>query len=740
MPFLRAGVVIVGVVAVVLVLAYCVQRGTYDPSGVSSMQNPMWVVYALCVSAVVIGVLAAFCPRVLPLGGNVEAETFVSYRENLLPQQEWVSYVQQHADDRAFAIDRSIKVPDGGGAVLVQYDAEAVARRHGKRKDQPSVTPASINLPLATLDHERASAASRKRSYVFRVWVTARSMDELRQTTNPFHLRYTTRRHGTDDVPLTLDNVHYRFLHEPDTTRRTFSGHRWYHLESSRVTFPDEARSVYWRIDARDAATRTRYWARLEVQHHRGGASADIEPANGLQALYTTFLTRHPFGDHKRTWKDESGYDHPSRFVDDRPAELRQGGGVVLHADRHTWLGPTSSVLLGDLNTSTSNANHITAFTMSFCYLPTYRGTKNRARGTHTLFTVYADHRNWYRQDNPPNFFFRVNVNLDTQTMRLVQQDIGDNRNNHAHHHERAISIKLRNETDEPVLYTLVVQRKGRGNAAVSVYANAQHESSHADWLDVNYNLNADRKSRILWGDAYHGRANRESAQQSIGTLYAFLAYNRALDHAEVRALHRYLFRSFYSRRGGDLRDGGYRYHTPYKHEHNSNNRDLLPNRHDDKLHDRKDNDDKRHDRKDNDNRRCQTRDDLLKASPAYYNSRGTHHRPRNSPHERQKCSASRPCQGEHEYCDFSVRGQHGTCHMCPSDCATTPHEHPHGKRDCRDKCAPKIRPPFRKRSQLSDVQYSALTPAQKMDILDDLPFNRCYRKLKHLREGCSLR
>ena len=729
MPFLRAGLVIVGVVAVVLVLAYCVQRGVYDPTGTSSMRNPMWVVYGLLISAVVVGVLAACCPRVLPLSESVHAETFVSYRENLLPQSEWVDYVKQHADDRAFAIDRSIKVPDGGGAVLVQYDAETCARRTTKKSDKPNKpsqsAPASINLPLTTLDHERASAASRKRSYVFRVWVTARSMDELRQTTNPFHLRYTTRRHNADDTPLTLDNVHYRFLHEPDTTRRTFSGHRWYHVESSRVTFPDEARSVFWRIDARDAAERTRYWAQLEVQHHRDGASANIEPANGLQALYTTFLTRHPFGDHKRTWKDESGYDHPSRFVDDRAAELRQGGGVVLHADRHTWLGPASSVLLGDLNASTSNANHVTAFTMSFCYLPP---SKRSSQATHTLFTVYADHRNWYRQDNPPNYFFRVNVNLGTQTMQLVQQDVGST--NSAHHHERKLNIKLRNQTDEPVLYTLVVQRQGRGNADVSVYANAQHESTHADWLDINYNLNADRKSRILWGDAYHGRANRAPTRQSVGTLYAFLAYSRALDRAEVRALHRYLFRSFYSRRGGDQRDA-YRYHTPYKSGHGGTHHHA---QHHAQHHNTPHNDPHKPSSAADHRSKQPTRDDLLKASPAYYDSKTNtkhsdhHHRPRTH-HKPQPCSASQPCQGEHEYCDFSVRGQHGTCQMCPSDCATTAHAHVNGKRDCRDKCAPKIQPPFRKRSQLSDAQYAALTPTQKMDILDDVPFNRCYRK-----------
>ena len=43
----------------------------------------------------------------------------------------------------------------------------------------------------------------------------------------------------------------------------------------------------------------------------------------------------------------------------------------------------------------------------------------------------------------------------------------------------------------------------------------------------------------------------------------------------------------------------------------------------------------------------------------------------------------------------------------------------------------PSVRPSFLRRSQMTDAEYDALSPAEKTTVLDDGPFNRTTRCLK---------
>lgn len=881
-PIVRVALVLVLVLALTLTLSYvCCVGYTRSLRDTLRQHDYRWILYAIVATALIIGLLGAFCPKVLPLAemdgrqGSLVQESFAVSgskkdgrggsngsngtrgrggrgsgssssitQNNLLPSSDWMNTVRHNASPKAFSLDSSIRLPavvsgaEGSSSVLVQHPPS-----HSASAKAASSARYTLDIPLTTIDEElRAhhalddhcrsggsspSGSHRTRSYVFRVWVTAPSLNQLRNTTHPFDIRYTTPDTRT---PRSIQ-AQYRILNEPDTQRRQFGHYRWYHLESSAVVFPKEARKVMWRIPASNTASNTatyptdtshtshtrdtRYWCLFEVRHQRDGAADDIEPSVGLQALFTTFLTPNPFSKDRRTWNDESGYHHLSSFVDG-PVVLRNNG--VRLADRGgIWYGPSSSVLLGQTNAVTSTDNHVTPFTLSFLYTPANAGHRHSKRSDRTsstsisscahvpassakyttLFTVYADHRNWYQYDNPPNYMLRVQVHPQTHRWRVVQQNVSSSSSSSsAGYTVRTLSAPLRNETNDPILYTITINRSSdRNKGDIALYANAQEEVSRRAWIDLNYNLNADKMTRIVWGDttavtttrADKSHRSTSSSTQirasfvDLGTLYAFMVYSRALDTDEVNQLHRYILRSYYTNQQNETQGGGYRYHRPAEggndtsrasNKYKNNTIACLtypadymqhlddPNVFQCKLvHRAQDCKKMSHTKKGTlqypyPGQDCSTAIAASKRAarkavhdlggsispkpschpehPRYYDTKtGTPTSSASSstypsfPH----CDKQHPCTEDLQYCDYA-HGTHGTCRPCEGACDTEGLTNRAARQDCARVCNPKMGARYRLRTSYTDAEYQALTPTEKLNVLQNGEFVRTARVL----------
>ena len=818
-PLVRVALVLVLVLALTLTLSYvCCVGYTRSLRDTLRQHDYRWILYAIVATALIIGLLGAFCPKVLPLAemdggqGSLVQESFAVSgskkggrggsnrsngtrgrggrgsgssssitQNNLLPSSDWMNTVRHNASPKAFSLNSSIRLPvvvsgaEGSSSVLVQHPPS-----HSASAKAASSARYTLDIPLTTIDEElRAhhalddhcrsggsspSGSRRTRSYVFRVWVTAPTLTQLRNTTHPFDIRYTTPDTRT---PRSIQ-ARYRILNEPDTQRRQFGHYRWYHLESSAVVFPKEARKVMWRIPASNTTTYptntsqtshtshtsdTRYWCLFEVRHQRDGAADDIEPSVGLQALYSTFLTPNPFSNDRRAWMDESGYHHPSSFTDG-PVVLRNNG--VRLADRGgIWYGPSSSVLLGQMNAATSTDNHVTPFTLSFLYTPANAGHRHSKRSGKTssstsscahvpassaqyttLFTVYADHRNWYQYDNPPNYMLRVQVHPQTHRWRVVQQNVSSSSSSSsAGYTVRTLSAPLRNETNDPILYTITINRSSdRNKGDIALYANAQEEVSRRAWVDLNYNLNADKMTRIVWGDTTavttttRSTKNRRSTSSStqirasfvdLGTLYAFLVYSRALDTDDVNQLHRYMLRSYYTNQQSETRGGGYRYHRQIGTGSTFVGVGGMAGA----------------------AGTIRARGKSL-CSPKYYNTSST---PSSTPSPSSKlaptpapsatypsfphCDKSHPCTDDLQYCDYA-HGTHGTCRPCDGACDTEGLTNRAARQDCARVCNPKVGARYRLRTSYTDAEYQALTPTEKLNVLQNGEFVRTSRVL----------
>lgn len=772
-PTVRAALVIVFILAGSLLLSYACCVGAKGESAgamtADHARNTMWLVYGLVCGAVIIGLVGAFAPTALPLASTEhfhtssawQSETFAvdddehekydrnhthPFTENLLSTDDWTAYVHAHTSHRRFTVDNRAHTPVVGAPALVVHG-------ESKRHDHRKTSAAHLHLPLTRLDeaqHEQRSrdahcdrhdghptghlrrgsppARTRTRSYIFRVWVTARSLDELKRNVHPFDIRYQMTGTRYHTLP-----VHFRVVPHADTKRRHFNGLRWYHVESAVVELPRAARRVFWTFESPPRTTPTddgpRYWCELQVRHQRDGAAEAVRPSAGLQALYSTFLTPQPFGDDRRTWHDASGFHHASHFVDG-PVALGDYGGVRIRSREGAWHGPSSATLLGDLSSATSNANRVTPFTLAFLYTPSNAvnhgqrrsdGKDVREEAYRTLFTIYADYRDWYAHDNPPNYLLRVQVHPEAYHLRIVQQDVdattqqGSDRQVGGAAATKTLVVPLRNDTNDPVLYTLCVDRstlRDRGN--VRVYANTREETHETKWLDLNYNINADRQTRIVWGETLAHATHRDEPRESedIGTLYAFAVYDRALDATDVSTLHRHLLRAFYAdpngasgaretQAGHGSHDGprndhaDYRYHTP------SSSR----------------------------SRRKQSHMSARTAAHHTDEASRAARSPTRSPSSLgpRGCDAAHPCATDMHYCDFR-HGARGQCVPCEGSCSTEALSNAHASRSCRRVCRPKLGDPFHLRTSYTDAQYLALTPAQKLDVLQNKAFIRSPR------------
>ena len=419
-------------------------------------------------------------------------------------------------------------------------------------------------LSMSAQHNFQPTRQTRQRAYIFKVWVTVSTtnsdtrpvsaMSTLKNGTHPFDVRYrlvsdtSTGSHGME--------VPFRVIAEPDTPYRQSGQFRWFHLESAPVVFPEGTHTAIWRIPTSNASQGVRHWCGFEVQHHRSRSADYIQPTAGLQAMYTTFLSPSPFGNDRRTWVDDSGYYHPSMFINGQ-VSVHDDGGVRLGHPKDVWKGPPTWVLLGESNAKTSTSNNVTPFTICFMYTPSTQVPTTSGTGMddvsanqtsyRTLFTVYATYKNAHLLDNPPNYFFRVQTSHDHTHMRVVQQIVIAEQSYGAYP-ENYVHVPLRNDTSDPVLYTLSVTPSAqRGRGDMVIFANAREEISNPGWLDLEYNLNSDQRANIVWGDLQPSEpTNAEEGTKDMGSLYAFLVYNRTLDADAVGQLYRNLLSMYY--------------------------------------------------------------------------------------------------------------------------------------------------------------------------------------------------
>ena len=300
--------------------------------------------------------------------------------------------------------------------------------------------------------------------------------------------------------------------------------------------------------------------------------------------------------------------------------------------------------------------------------------------------------------------------------------------------------------------------------------------------------------TRIVWGDTTavatttRSNKNRRSASSStqiqasfvdLGTLYAFLVYSRALDTDDVNQLHRYMLRSYYTNQQSETRGGGYRYHRPAdggndsshasnKHKsntiacltypadymqhlddpnvfqckqvHRAQECKIMPNTKDGKLQYPYPGQD------------CSTAIAASKRAarkavhdlggsispkqpghpghPRYYDTKtGTSTSSSATYPSFPHCDKSHPCTDDLQYCDYA-HGTHGTCRPCDGACDTEGLTNRAARQDCARVCNPKVGARYRLRTSYTDAEYQALTPTEKLNVLQNGEFVRTARVL----------
>jgi len=643
-PLARVGVTVVLILATTLTLSYLATHGTTQ-TPLSGSTDIDWVLTGIVFGVLIVGVLGAFFPSILPLKEagepqyNGDLETFavnssmsqllgVMSTENLLPWESVQDAVALVSSTNAFSVEAANTFPppqlvrrgDGttiagvllqrngpmSGALLnspppddaMNPNTETLTAGSAPSPPLPPptqtgsskpTTPSSVplDIPLTQVNEElrSSSGVSQARpssavstnsptlpTYLFRVWVTVDTSKTgaagntagkwLQHTTTPFHLRYSTTSDGPDSSTDLV--VPFRIVTESDTLQRQNGTYRWFHLESSPVTFPTSTHSVTWRVDSTNASLGDRHWFGFDVQRQRaGGASQYIRPGDSMQAMFATYLTTNPFTSNGTSWIDLSGNHNSCTSVNGAEIATQADGSIDVTGNT-VLRGPPSWALLGQSSAATSTTNNVTPFTVSFMYraipppstltsttTPSEQKPSASIKTTttvttdepscsvspsapfRTLLTVHATHLNTLQLDNPPNFFFRVQVDPNTNQLRVVQQVIvpdttfpissssshgsagdasatnvdtsGCRSGPQSRITERCMYIPLRgNTTKDPVLYTLSVQPSGtqRNKGDVYVYANSQTEAVELAWLDLSYDLNDSGKSgQIIWGD-----------------------------------------------------------------------------------------------------------------------------------------------------------------------------------------------------------------------------------------------
>lgn len=474
--------------------------------------DKMHVVYIILFGVLFGSLLCAY------LGEN-SPEPFLTYQENMFPHCDWVQYIKKNTNPTYFYVRKSQQPTVASNVILVQ-------RPNGPQIDMPTTMSSTSSL-----------------SYVLRVWVTSASVNALVQN-NPFALVYLT---ATDNQKQSLP-IQFQVVFQQNEPYEALPGTQWFLLESSVVNIPAFATFVNWRLEPTQMEV---HWADFQIQFKR--SAQNFEPSIGLQSLYSTFLPGHQI--HQQLWKDESGYNANTYF---EQLPISRDNGVIVPS---VWNGPLSSVLIGNANTIQSTSNNIRDFTINFYYKPARLEVFTSVAPDVTLFTIYATYRNYYQYDNPPNYFLRCTMDYTNNQLCITQQAINEIDGIFT---RKKLCVPLRNEINEPVLYSIVVTASTRTSGDVCVYANTQLETQQMSWVDLNYDLNSNANNRIIWGQYNNNSTNSipnateiettmltttksqlPSMTNSGGVLYMLSAYNKALSENEVIVLSRYISRSY---------------------------------------------------------------------------------------------------------------------------------------------------------------------------------------------------
>ena len=654
-------------VALVLLFAFSLCGLIYYRHHVFPSLDILDLSHVVCGALVFVLISCMICTCVLP---NVSSanESFESYRENLLNECDWVKYVQQNTSSDAFDIRTQSSQPtQTTQAVLMQY-------ADGKSLDIPtSLRPTQL-------------------AYTMRVWVTAPDRQTL-QHINPFAIMYTT----ASEEQKTLIPTQYRIVEEQNVAYEALPGSRWFLVESSEVRIPTSTTAVYWRLKK---TTRDIHWCHFEVQHKRG--ASDFEPTDGLQALYSTFLEGSNMN--QRQWRDESGYNALTQLESVPETNDR---GVVL---TNSWNGPLSSVLLGQLDGSCSRSNNLVDFTVTFYYKPDNSVSESTNVPIKILFTVYGDHRNRFQHDNPPNYFFRCKVDAQNNRLCIMQQNVTEESPDYA---EKEIYVPLRNQTDEPTLYTIVVHANTRTMGDVHVYANRQLESYMPQWLDLDYEFGDNH--RIVWGNNIPTYAQQNygtnGAIHDKGVLFMHAVYNSALNADQVQILSQYITRKYNTNtNNGDVQ---YEYYVSLDQD-STNVDDDESIGEDNSVFEEDVNNDENVKAGIVNQVACvkYNPSDLSKMTCSYVDSELAKNQ---CPKGKRSTDGSFLYPHINKQCDDAMQGM--------LDTQATAIDM--GMDWTRDSV-----PGYTYRSQMSDDAYNQLTPHEKMNVLNDQSFHRNYRKL----------
>lgn len=612
-------------------------------------------------------------------------ETFAN-NTSLMPESGWLEHIRKHTSPEDYTVRNATTQPTPSTTKLLIQHADSEA----------------VMLPT--------NMTSNQLSYVLRVWVTATNRSTL-QRTNPVHIRYNPS-NSTDvhDVP-----IQYRIVEEQQVPYDGIVGARWFLVESSAFQIPPSATNVHWQLNATLTET---HWCTFDVQYKR--PSHDFHPIDGLQALYSTFLDGSVL--HHKRWHDESGYNAVTSFAD---TPTLADNGIVLESQ---WNGPSSSLLVSN-NDCQNTDNNIVNFTLSFYYKTPPSTQASTPPGTHssqsddvveafgnsterfTLFTVFGKYRNQKQFDNPPNYFIRCEVDTANSRLYFIQQQVPDT--NTGVYAKKQFYVPLQNHSNDPVLYTMVVQSSTRAEGNIDVYINKKHETTHTKWLDLNYSLQT--TDHITWGaSAAHSSSSSSGFPPSYanhGSLYMLALFNRGLSKDDVRKLSQYVLHKYNAptpTRSSLAKQKTYEYYVPREFRSPQNNSSTSTQQ-----------------PYDDDDSKCGNEKESAVACVKY--------KPQSSDSSMTCSYVASDAVNEQCVKGLNVDDNFYYYPVTNQSCQDAMQMLTVVQQDAQDigmEWKYDTVEGFTYRSQLSDDAYNKLTPQQKMNVLNDQTFLRTYRKI----------
>lgn len=544
-PALQSGGLIAVVLVVCIIIGYTAFGG--GAQGVPMLaslrrSNGSWLVGALVVAALLLGVLGAYCPSVLPLAqiadgplatahhaarGEVIAEGFAvtGYDDANLVDAFTAASHKDHAIAAPFALVDNVDNPCDDRYVLRQSPAATAGTTHACRLTVGGMKGGS--------------------TYRLRVWVRTDDATVRQHVENvglrAFDLRFTTS--GYDDRAKSLEsNGEVRIV----TAKDTRDGNVWYLVEKAApLTVPDDAAQVMWYVGTKTASVQLSnpvYWCGFYASLYRQGA-ADLPVTQGLTSFYSAFEKEESWNA-AGAWLDRSGNRYNATFggSDDTKPTYTDDGGLSFAGQLY---GPPSRALMAgqsnasyvdngggctsdgygypdDPYTDVASRENVGAFTLTFVYA---RETVTaEAVGVQRLLRVRADHLDRDSLANPPNYLLDIHVDHDTGELQVSQQQKAADSDAWT-----PVAFRVALHADVAV-YTLVHD----GSKGVRVYINSTEVAVEADWLDRSYRLD-DRQHRLVWNEA----------SKTVATLYAAVTYDVQLSRDQVQKLAKYLMRRY---------------------------------------------------------------------------------------------------------------------------------------------------------------------------------------------------